>query len=207
MRRRAHGDVSALSTAVVSAIADAAVIRASWDDADRFAALYDRYADQLWRYAYQRVGAHVAEDIVADTFAAAFRRRRSYDLARPDARPWLFGILTRELANHHRAERARLRALARVPIDSTVDGPADRVAARVTAGRTRGALAAALAGLRPGDRDVLLLTAWGGLSYDEVAAALAIPPGTVASRLNRARRRVREALGGTDPTEDLEENQ
>ena len=192
---------------MVSAIADAAVIRASWDDADRFAALYDRYADQLWRYAYQRVGAHVAEDVVADTFAAAFRRRRSYDLARPDARPWLFGILTRKLVDHHRAERTRLRALARVPVESTVDGPADRVAARVTADRTRGALAAALAGLRAGDRDVLLLTAWSGLTYDEVAAALAIPPGTVASRLNRARRRVREALGGTDPTLDLEENQ
>src|SRR2546430_2234020 len=103
---------------------DATVIEASWDDADRFAALYDRYAAQLYRYAFQRVGASAAEDAVADTFLTAFQRRRSYDLARPDARPWLFGILTRKLARQHRTEKARFRALSRSAPDPTVDGPA-----------------------------------------------------------------------------------
>ena len=55
-------------------------------------------------------------------------------------------------------------------------------------------LAAALAELNQGDRDVLLLIAWEGLTYDEVGHALAIPVGTVRSRLNRARRLVRAAL-------------
>ena len=187
---------------------DATVIRASWEDSDRFGGLYDRYADQLYRYAYQRIGAPAAEDVVAETFLTAFRRRTSYDLNRPDARPWLFGILTRVLADHRRGQRAHLRALARsAPPASADDGPADRVAARVTADRARGPLLAALATLAPGDRDALLLVAWGGLSYEEVAAALAIPPGTVASRLNRARRKVRNALGGTDPTAEIEEEQ
>jgi DNA-directed RNA polymerase specialized sigma24 family protein len=58
--------------------------------------------------------------------------------------------------------------------------------------------------LAPADRSVLLLIAWGDLSYDEVAQALAIPVGTVGSRLNRARRKVREALGGSDPTKVTE---
>jgi RNA polymerase sigma factor (sigma-70 family) len=53
----------------------------------------------------------------------------------------------------------------------------------------------ALAALSDDDRDVLLLIALGGLSYEEVAAALSIPAGTVASRLNRARRKVRGLLG------------
>jgi RNA polymerase sigma factor (sigma-70 family) len=181
--------------------ADAALIAASWSDADSFAALYDRYAAQLYRYAHRRVG-HSAEDVVAETFLAAFRRRRSYDLARPDARPWLFGILTRELARHGRDERARFRALARSAPETPVEGPADRVAARVSASAARAPLVAALAELSAGDRDALLLFAWGGLSYEEVAAALEIPVGTVRSRLNRARAKVRAAFGGIDPTHD-----
>jgi RNA polymerase sigma-70 factor (ECF subfamily) len=52
----------------------------------------------------------------------------------------------------------------------------------------------ALAELSAGDRDVLLLIAWEGLTYEEVAEALAIPVGTVPSRLNRSRKQVRAAL-------------
>jgi RNA polymerase sigma-70 factor (ECF subfamily) len=177
---------------------DAVVIRASLSDPDRFAAIYDRYAAPLYRYAHQRVGPEIAEDVVAETFLAAFRGRGSYDLDRSDARPWLFGILTRELATHHRREKARYRALARSAPDTVHDCPADDVAARVIADSVRLPLAAALAGLSPGDRDVLLLVAWGQLSYDEVAEALKIPPGTVGSRLSRARRKVRKALSGFD---------
>jgi RNA polymerase sigma factor (sigma-70 family) len=184
---------------------DAAAIRASLADPDRFALIYDRYAAMLYRYAYQRVGPEIADDVVAEAFLAAFRGRASYDVDRQDARPWLFGILTREIAAHGRRERARFRAMARSAHDTVQDGPADQVAARVVAGAARGPLAAALAGLSRGDRDVLLLVAWGQLSYDEVADALRIPQGTVASRLNRARRKVRKALGGCDPTDPTDQ--
>jgi RNA polymerase sigma-70 factor (ECF subfamily) len=186
----------------VAGEADATVIRESWTNPDRFAALYDRYAVQLYRYAYQRVGPQVAEDVVADTFLAAFGQRASYDLARPDARPWLFGILTRKLARHHRRERADYRALSRAAPDAVVDGPAERVAARVAAAAAGTQLASALARLSTADRDVLLLFAWGQLRYDEIATALRIPLGTVRSRLNRARRKVREALGDVNPAND-----
>ena len=58
----------------------------------------------------------------------------------------------------------------------------------------RGPLASALAGLKPRDRDVLLLFAWEQLGYEEIAAVLDVPVGTVRSRLNRARRQTRAAL-------------
>ena len=190
---------------VLTVDSDAEALAASRADPTRFAALYDRHAAQLYRYAYQRVGAQTAEDAVADTFLAAFQQRESYDQDRADARPWLFGILTRKLARHHRTEQARYRALARSAAETVQDGPAERVAERVTAGTVRAPLAKALRKLSDGDRDVLLLIAWCDFSYDEVAVALGIPVGTVRSRLNRARRKVRDALGGIDPTLDRED--
>ena len=55
-------------------------------------------------------------------------------------------------------------------------------------------VARALAGLDADMRDVLLLVAWGELSYEEVAGALGIPVGTVRSRLSRARAQIRAQL-------------
>ncbi|MFI6324372.1 RNA polymerase sigma factor [Nonomuraea sp. NPDC050556] len=63
-------------------------------------------------------------------------------------------------------------------------------------------MSTALAGLSRGDRDVLLLVAWGDLSYEETAEALGVPIGTVRSRLHRARRKTKVALGGDDPTRE-----
>lgn len=90
-----------------------------------------------------------------------------------------------------------LRALDRV--EPATEGPEERTAGRIAAENLRGRLAGALAGLSAGDRDVVLLVALADLSHEEVAAALDIPYGTVGSRLNRARKRLREALGGTNP--------
>jgi RNA polymerase sigma-70 factor (ECF subfamily) len=178
---------------------DAGLIAASLQQPERFGALYDRYAAALHRYAARRVGDDLADDLVAATFLAAFRARTRYDRARPDARPWLFGILTKEISRQHRAESARWRALARSAPDRPADGLADQVAADVSAQAQRGALAAALAVLAPNDRAVLLLIAWGDLSYEEAAGALGIPIGTVRSRLSRARAQVRAELGGSNP--------
>jgi RNA polymerase sigma factor (sigma-70 family) len=186
-------------------LADSAAIRESLRQPEQFAVLYDRYAPVLHRYAGRRVGDEVADDLVAATFLAAFRARQRYDLARPSARPWLFGILTKEIARRHRTERARFRALQRAWADRPADGLADQVAADVSARAAGGLLAAALARLSPAERGVLLLIAWGDLSYDEAARALGIPVGTVRSRLNRARRKVRESLGGANPTAVTEE--
>ncbi|MEV1244993.1 RNA polymerase sigma factor [Nonomuraea sp. NPDC050022] len=179
--------------------ADADLVHASLTDPEVFAELFDRYSAMLYRYVSKRLGPEPAEDIVGETFLVAFSRRKSYDPSYPDARPWLFGILTKLVSRHHRTEAARYRALQRAPVDADVESPADRVAAGVTAQASRPELASALAALPAKDRDVLLLIAWGDLTYDEVAQALSIPIGTVRSRLNRGRRKVRAALGDTNP--------
>ncbi|GAA1727176.1 sigma-70 family RNA polymerase sigma factor [Nonomuraea bangladeshensis] len=184
--------------------ADAELVNASWTEPEAFAELFDRYAGMLYRYVSKRLGPEPAEDLVGETFLVAFSRRRSYDLAYPDARPWLFGILTKLISRHHRSEAARYRALLRAPVEHMIESPADRVAAGVSAQAVRGELAGALASLSAKDRDVLLLIAWGDLTYEEVAQALGIPVGTVRSRLNRGRRKVRAALGDTNPMAEEE---
>lgn len=184
---------------------DAALIERSWRDAEVFAGIYDRHAGHIHRYIARRLGPEPADDLVAETFLAAFRRRRSYDPDRSDARPWLYGIAANLIGKHRRAEVRMLRALARTGVDPVSEGHAELAESRVAAHSVRRELAAALARLSAGDRDVLLLIAWADLSYEETAAALRIPVGTVRSRLNRARRKVRAELGGQDPTSLREE--
>jgi RNA polymerase sigma factor (sigma-70 family) len=174
---------------------DAVVIWRSLREPEAFAMIFDRHSATIGRYLARRVGRDTAQDLLAETFLAAFRGRHGYDRARPVARLWLFGIATRILAGHWRTEERRLRLLAAAPAETASPGPEERVAAAVSAWQLRGPLAEAVAGLSAGDRDVLLLIAWADLSYPEVAAALNIPTGTVRSRLNRARRTVRAELG------------
>ncbi len=183
---------------------DSELIESSLTEPESFALLFDRYSAMLYRYVSRRLGPQAAEDVVGETFLAAFGKRHRYDLSRPDARPWLFGIATKLVARHHRAEAARYRALRRAPLDGPAEGPAERVADGVTALAARPALAAALAALPRRDRDVLLLVAWGDLEYGQVAQALGVPVGTVRSRLFRARRKVRAALGDTNPMHEEE---
>jgi RNA polymerase sigma factor (sigma-70 family) len=193
-RKELLPDVAASVVTTTPLDDDAVLVRRSLTDPEQFAGLYDRHARVLHRYAAKRLGSQAAEDVVAEAFLAAFRRRHRYDTSRPDALPWLFGILTREVSRRRRDERAHYRLLAATPPDLPQAGHADDVAAAVTAGAARAPLTKALAELKAADRDVLLLVAWADLTYQEVADALGVPIGTVRSRLNRARRLVRAAL-------------
>jgi RNA polymerase sigma-70 factor (ECF subfamily) len=173
---------------------DAAIIRRSLREPERFAMIFDRHAPHIMRYLAHRLGRQVADDLVAETFLVAFGTRTKYDLDRPDARPWLYGIATNLVRRQQREDGREYRLRAAIVPEPNVDGHADRVAEQVTAAAMNQLLGAALAELSSGDRDVLLLVAWEGLTYDEVAQALDIPVGTVRSRLNRARKQVRAAL-------------
>ncbi|MEV5823055.1 RNA polymerase sigma factor [Micromonospora haikouensis] len=184
---------------------DAWYVKASLVDRAMFTVLYDRHAASLYRYAHGRVGADVVDDVVSETFLIAFRRRHRYDVSRLDARPWLFGILTKEISHHRRRERAHYRAMARCGLTDVLPDSAEQAVATAAAQALRVPLSRALSDLPARDRDVLLLIAWAGLSYEETAQAMSIPVGTVRSRLNRARRKVSNALGGDDPTRTLEE--
>jgi RNA polymerase sigma factor (sigma-70 family) len=180
-------------------ITDAELILQSWTDPERFAALFDRHNRPIHRYVARRLGTQVADDIVGETFLIAFRCRESYELARSHALPWLYSIATSLVARYRRDEERYLRALCRTGVDPLPEPMADQVIGRVTAQDQERQLAGALAGLSQGDRDVLLLVAWGDLTYDETADALSIPIGTVRSRLSRARRKARKALGTDHP--------
>lgn len=159
-----------------------------------FTEVHDRYFGPVYRYVAGRLGPQVAEDVAADVFLVAFDRRRTFDAERGELRVWLFGIATNLVARHRRKEARHYRALARVDVPGAAEGHESRVVASVAAQRMVPQVAAALAGLSGGERDVLLLVALGDLAYDEVAAALGISPGTVGSRLSRARKKLNASL-------------
>ena len=175
---------------------DASVIGQSLAEPERFAVIFERYFAQIYRYLARRAGPKIADDLAAEVFVVAFAQRQRYDQARHCARPWLYGIATNLAGTHRRQEQRRYRALAWA--DARLVSPSDEdvIADRVSASAAGLALAAALAALDSRDRDVLLLVALADLSYAEVAESLGIPYGTVCSRLSRARRQLRESLGG-----------
>ncbi len=180
---------------------DAAVIEQSRGEPERFSVIFDRYFSDIHRYLARRAGERTADDLAAEVFLTAFAQRGRYDAARACARPWLYGIATNLLGAQRRQEARYFRTLARADAEPAGQSEEDRVADRLSAAALRPALAAALAALAPGDRDVLLLVALADLSYPEAAEALSIPAGTVASRLNRARRQLRDSLGSSNPAD------
>ncbi|MFF3667908.1 RNA polymerase sigma factor [Microtetraspora malaysiensis] len=168
---------------------------------DDFSTVFDAYFDEIHGYVARRLGPAPAEDVVAETFLVAFRKRARYNPAKATMRSWLYGIATNLVHKHRRAEVRALRAMIRHGLPPTSPGHEERVTAQVSAESLRSELAEAIARLSQGQRDVLLLTALAGLSHEEIAAALGISYGTVGSRLNRARSKIRTALGGVNPME------
>jgi RNA polymerase sigma factor (sigma-70 family) len=184
---------------------DAEVISRMYRDRELFAVIFDRHYPAIHGYAARRLGRELADDVAAETFLVAFDNWQRYDTAHHSARPWLFGIASNLMAAHQRAEARQYRALARADQVATadrdrVDSHVDRIAVRLDAQAVRVRLAAALGEIAPADREVVLLIAWADLTCEEVARALEIPAGTVRSRLHRARKKLRAALGGADPT-------
>jgi RNA polymerase sigma-70 factor (ECF subfamily) len=174
---------------------DAQHIEKSLSDPDAFAILFDRHAVPLHRYIVSRVGRRDAADLVGETFSTAFRSRRSYDLKRSDARPWLFGIATNVSHHYWRTEGRRARSEEAASAGADVDDRGEEVLARIIFESLRTPIGKALGQIDGAALDVLLLVAGPEFSYEEVSIALGIPIGTVRSRLARARRRLRELLG------------
>ena len=170
---------------------DAALIEESLTDLDRFGAIFDRHAQAIFRFLARRIGPDDAGDLLADVFLAAFEARVRYDGSHGSALPWLYGISSNLLRKHFRRCASELRRLERVARDGPLRDHADAVTARVDAHAQLRGLAKLLHELPAGERDTLLLHAWEELTYDEIAGALGIPVGTVRSRLNRVRRRLR----------------
>jgi RNA polymerase sigma factor (sigma-70 family) len=167
-----------------------------------FAELFDRHAAAIHRYASRRL-AEAADDIMSETFLVAFEKRSTFDAAQDDARPWLLGIATVLLSKHRRQEARAWHGLVAGGAAAAADvhdGPDERLDADLEIRK----LALAIRRMPTRDRDALLLYAWGDLDYEGVARALGVPVGTVRSRLNRARRQLRQESGRKTRAEEVE---
>ena len=174
---------------------DADVIAASLAEPAAFGAIFDRHASTILRYFGRRVEPAAAEGLLGEVFRIAFEQRASFDPSRASARPWLYGIAANLVGRHRRSERRRLHAMARLaarqPTDQN-DVVGEQAAGSLDAAEAWSRLAGTVDLLPAVEREALLLFAWENLSYDDIADALGVPVGTVRSRLNRARRRLRE---------------
>ncbi|WP_017202833.1 sigma-70 family RNA polymerase sigma factor [Microbacterium algeriense] len=171
---------------------DSEIIQRSLQQPAVFAELFDRHARAVNAFATYRIGRHAAEDVLSETFLVAFRRRTDFDTDVESAAPWLLGIASRLIRRHRALEAKHWRSFAASisQQEHSSLGGLDDAMSRVDAEREVRSLKTRIAALAPKDRETLLLYAWQGLTYEEIAVALAVPVGTVRSRLNRVRTRL-----------------
>jgi RNA polymerase sigma factor (sigma-70 family) len=170
---------------------------ASGPDEGAFNALFEAHYAGLRRFVMRRIEHRAAaEDILAETFAIAWRRRA---LTPDPALPWLFVICHRVIANHRRSAKRRLRLTNRLASSRPDLGrdPAELLAERSEIGT-------AFARLNPAQREVLRLVAWDGLGAADAASVLGCTPAAFRVRLHRARRELAKHLSeaGHEPGED-----
>jgi RNA polymerase sigma factor (sigma-70 family) len=159
-----------------------------------FETLFHRHADLVLAYALRRSDADTAQEVVAETFAIAWRRFG--DIPDP-ALPWLLAVARRVLANSRRSSSRQAALAIRL-----VGQPSAPVADPTGEIEVRLAACAALEHLPPAEREAIELLAWEGLTSAEAAEALGCSRRVFAVRVHRARRRLRRYLSDTlDPAE------
>jgi len=154
----------------------------------RFAALFHATYPAVARYARHRgVTGHDADDLIAATYEVAWRRLDVVPDGEP-ALPWLLTVAHNHMRNHRRRQ-ARERALVeRLPAPGYVPS-----AEPVMPGWPE--IRRALDALADGDRELVLLVAWDGLSPAQAASVLGLTPVAARTRLHRARLRLADLLG------------
>lgn len=150
-----------------------------------FEAIFNATYEAICGYALRRCPSpHDAADVVAETFAIAWRRVD--DMPTGDAaRLWLYGVARRVLANHRRGERQRRLRTTEL---------CDDIAALIGDPLDSSGIATAFRELSEADQEILGLIAWEGLDRDAIATVLGCSPGTVRVRLHRARARFSRTL-------------
>lgn len=188
----------------MKAISDADLWRrASRDDTDAFAELFDRHADSVYAFCFRRTADWgLAEDLTSVTFLEAWRRRR-VRLRSSSVLPWLLGIATNVVRNQHRAKRRYADLLGRLPSLEPSRDFADDLAERLDAERAMGAVLALVRRLPRHEQDVLALCVWQGLDTRDAASALGVREPTVRTRLFRARRRLKALAAASSGVHSL----
>jgi RNA polymerase sigma-70 factor (ECF subfamily) len=155
----------------------------------RFESCFREHFAEVLAFTLRRVGGReLAEDLVSDTFAVAWRRR---DRIPDPALPWLYAVAANVIANEYRSTRRRHDLDLRLAHEAAADAAAPDPA--VTLAR-RDAFSVAFARLGEPEREVLRLAAWDGLGVREAAQVLGCSPGAYRVRLHRARRRLAKQL-------------
>ncbi|CAN5423314.1 sigma-70 family RNA polymerase sigma factor [soil metagenome] len=161
--------------------------RSAAGDGQAFHTLVDRHADRLFSIATSLIGnAADAEDVLQETLAGAFRGLKKFE-GRASVKTWLTRILVLQVAKWRRDRKGKQP----LPIESA-EPPVTHGESAATERKLD--LHAALAALSADHQEVLVLREFEQLSYEEIAAVLDVPRGTVESRLFRARAELREKL-------------
>lgn len=169
-------------------------IQAIDGDGDAFARIFDRHKDRIRRHSYGLVDSTAdAEDVVAVTFFEAWRKRGRVHMVDGSLLPWLLVTATNVARNLARSSRRYALALGRLPAASPAQADVGDLAA------TR-----ALGGLSLDDQRVITLCVLYDYTAAEAATVLGVAPGTVKSRLSRAKRRLALRMNPLDHlTEEL----
>ena len=149
--------------------------------------LYDRTSEPIYRLLLRMTGNRDdAFDLAQDTYVKAFTRIEQFD-GRSSVATWLYRVAVNEALQH-------LRRASRTRIKLHENPPADLAPAPAEVGDIRLDIQEAVATLPPSDRAMLFLRYQEGLDYRAIAEVCDCATGTVASRLNRARRELRNYL-------------
>jgi RNA polymerase sigma factor (sigma-70 family) len=192
-----------LGTSDVPETPDRDLVRRLRDgDEDAFRGLFARHAPAAKALALRVVRqANLAEEIVQEAFLAVWKNPDGYDEHRGSVRSWLMGTVHHravDLVRREEAYRRRAEDSIAEATEEQVDH-ADEVAVRLDRPSERRAVQAALATLPAGQREVLEMMYFDGLSQTRIAEKTGLPLGTVKSRTLLAMRRLRAALGGLQP--------
>jgi RNA polymerase sigma-70 factor (ECF subfamily) len=173
--------------------------RARRGDEAAFESLAELHAPALHRLAYSLAGnAPDAEDLVQETMFGAFQRLNAFE-GRSSFKTWLSRILVNQTARLRRSKRVReimkptdFSEASQALLKGVEKGI--ELSGEVRNSEIRMDVMAALSGMSPEFRDVIVLREIEGLSYIEIAEVLAVPRGTVESRLHRARAELKQLL-------------
>ena len=141
----------------------------------RFQAIYRAHREAVSAYARRRASADVADDVVAETFLVCWRK---LDRMPDEPLPWLYAVARKTLANQRRAAARQATPSTREPSTDAPVFHGDPV------------LGVAFSRLSEGDREVLRLVAWEGLTLGEAGTVIGCSAVACRVRFHRAKRRL-----------------
>ena len=169
------------------------------NDADAFAAIFDRHHSRVFRPALRLTeNTHDAEDITAGAFLELWRRRKSVRVVDGSTLPWLLVTATNLSRNLTRGLRRYRSLIATLPRPDVGNSAEDAVVERIEGARLKSEVRGALATLSPSDAALISLTMLEHYSPADAALALGISDGAARTRLHRARSRLAGALDIAD---------